>query len=140
MNVTAVAHTSHLLLMTQDDVLTPCSSHAACNCRLQILIVGELQAVPDKNLVLLAVPFFCLSVPQVRLLMEMLHLEKWRHMPLQLQFTSSASLKYLANCPAMPSGMEVGVASLEVTSLFSCLCHCMHCACWYRGYKLKKAY
>ena len=53
---------------------------------------------------------------QVRLLMEMLHLEKWRHMPLQLQFTSSASLKYLANCPAMPSGMEVGVASLEVTS------------------------
>jgi hypothetical protein len=71
--------------------------------------------------------------------MEMLHLEKWRHMPLQLQFTSSASLKYLANCPAMPSGMEVGVASLEVTHLVSCLCHCMHGACWCRVDRLRHA-
>lgn len=88
----------------------------------------------------LAISFFWLSMAQVRLLMEMLHLEKWRHMPLQLQFTSSASLKYLANCPAMPSGMEVGVASLEVTSLFSCLCHCMRGTCWCRVYRLNQAW
>lgn len=50
---------------------------------------------------------------KVRLLMEMLHLEKWKHMPLQVQFLSSASLKYLANCPRLPGGMQSVVASLE---------------------------
>lgn len=54
--------------------------------------------------------------PQVRLLMEMLHLEKWRGLPLQVQFLSSSSLKYLAGCPPLPPHMEHTVAPLEVRS------------------------
>ncbi len=50
----------------------------------------------------------------MRLLTEMLRLEKWGSMPLQVQFLSSDSLKYLAGCPPLPPHMAHSVAPLEV--------------------------
>jgi hypothetical protein len=56
--ITAIAHTNHLLLTTQDDVLTRYSNHVAWPCRLQFLSAGVLQAVPDTTVGLLATSFF----------------------------------------------------------------------------------
>lgn len=61
--------------------------------------------------------------------MEMLQLEKWRQMPLQVQFLSSPSLKHLANCPPRPLGLEPTVACLEVAVadvlVPGCVCSCL---------------
>lgn len=51
---------------------------------------------------------------KVRLVMAMLHLAPWRHLPLTLRFLSSAHSGLRGGCDAPPAHMPVVVAPMEV--------------------------
>lgn len=55
------------------------------------------------------------TLPQIRLLMEMLRAEPWCYFPLTVQFLSSRVSAERGRCPAPPPHMPVLVAPLEVS-------------------------
>lgn len=53
--------------------------------------------------------------PQIRIMSEMLTLEKWRDAPLTLHFFNSSYLAARAGCPPLPAHVRLDVAPMQVS-------------------------